>query len=201
MFGTPADLLFSGTKRIFPWTIWMDPDSHSPNLMSKTEVKPCPRESIFTAIFKAIMTFYGEIFKLVTGAGMLIAPEVVIPFVAGTDAGERILENGAEAAKVAVVSAGEVIQAVEGVAANTVETASEIAGKVGHLASSVSSFSVPTLPSISSLVSATPKPQTGGGLAKNPLDYLAFGSIFALVAGGILLTANRNFRDANAAAK
>jgi len=212
MFGTPADLLFSGTKRIFPWTIWMDPDSHSPNLMSKTEVKPCPKESFITAIYKIVYQSFKNMYDFTLGAGMIVAPEFVVPFVAGVDAGERTLDNAIVLGKDAVVGAGEIIETAENVAANTIGTAAELAGKIGHLASSASSLSssfIPsTLPPIASLASATPPvpaansavPEQKGGakgsFAKNPLDYLAFGSIVALIGGGILLTANRNFRDA-----
>jgi hypothetical protein len=205
MFGTPADLLFSGTKRIFPWTIWMDPDSHSPNLMSKTEVKPCPKESFITAIYKIVYQYFKNMYDFTLGAGMIVAPEFVVPFVAGVDAGERTLDNAIVLGKDAVVGAGEIIETAENVAANTIGTAAELAGKIGHLASSASSLSsssIPsTLPPIASLPSATPPiPEQKGGakgsFAKNPLDYLAFGSIVALIGGGILLTANRNFRDA-----
>jgi len=205
LFASPADLTFNGTKRIFPWPAFMDPDSHSPNIMAKIEVKICPKESIITAIFNVLYKYYETVFKLGTGAGMIVAPEIVIPFIAGVDAGERVLDNTLELATEAVVDAGKIIETVEDVAENTIVKGVKIASEIGHLASSaasVASVGIPSvLPPISSLASANaPKPvnqiQTGGAQNKNTLDYFAFGSMIALVAGGLLLTANRKFRDA-----
>ena len=54
LLGSPADLLFNGTRRFFPFpSLGWDNMGHSPRLTGNNEFKPCPRENVITAAMRS----------------------------------------------------------------------------------------------------------------------------------------------------
>lgn len=103
LFSNPADLLVAGSKRFFPFTyLGMDADGHSPRLTGKSEIKPCPPDTMFKTIIRMIIPilsyFFPGIGKSISAA--LDAKDDIVTAV--TTAKEVVVDKGL--AKVAQVT-------------------------------------------------------------------------------------------------
>lgn len=76
LFSNPADLLVAGSKRFFPFTyLGMDADGHSPMLTGKSEIKPCPPDSVFKTVIRMLLPivtyFFPGLGKSISAALMM----------------------------------------------------------------------------------------------------------------------------------
>ena len=226
LFSNPADLLVAGSKRFFPFTyLGMDADGHSARLTGKSEIKPCPPDTIFKTIIRISLPilsyFFPGIGKSISAA--LDTKDAIVTAV--TTAKEVVVDKGLAkvaqvtdaAAKVGALSSGLASGVGSSVASATAKLSNPgFASTIGTLAPSPV-VAVPTL--AQGMVPSTNgksqfiNPTTGQGYGTmvggrrlesarkentfNTLDYTALGALGAVIGGGLLLSASRNVGSKN----
>lgn len=181
VFLKPGDLLVFGAKRFFPWTLFgMSKDGQSPNITGKRNTPECPPgDNWFTGTLKFFIRLALPVLYFINPA-FAMSLETGITSV-GTGAGV-IGDTAAALANAATKTT----HAATGVVTTVLEDGTKIAKTVGSLAGELESVGSAKLTSLT---------QVGGGEKnpRTPLDYLAFGTIGAVIGGAFLLSAGRSY--------
>jgi hypothetical protein len=224
LFSNPADLLVAGSKRFFPFTyLGMDADGHSPRLTGKSEIKPCPPDTIFKTIIRISLPilsfFFPGLGKTISAA--LDTKDAIVDSV--TTAKEVIVDKGL--AKVAQVTdaAAQVGALSSGLASGVGSSVASATAKLSNpgFASTIGTLAPIPVPTLAQgMVPSTNgksqfiNPTTGQGYGTmvggarsarsekskdtfNTLDYTALGALGAVIGGGLLLSASRNVGSKN----
>jgi len=196
----PDDLLRNGSKRFFPFTVLgMDADGHSPALTGDRGVSPapCSKDGFIVTILKMIGSLIASVMKMMLTVGTIIAPEFVLPLELAFVEASSVVDDGIFVARDVVKLGEEVVKGAVEIGKDAAVGAVEIADAGVKLASNVATLSnaVPAA-TINSLqqtanqiahIKVPPHIQSGGGM--NTLDWFAGGSILALIAGGMIMSA------------
>ena len=181
----PADLFVAGSKRFFPFTqLGMHPDGHSERLTGLSEITPCPPDGFITTFVRIILPFLSYFFP---GLGATVT---------------GALDTVKQVKTTVVDTASDAVQ--------TAQVISSIAKPpgLGSLAPiplplpqipQVPMPQMPQIPQVPMPQVPMPRVMVGGGRDKsltfNTLDYVALGSLGAVIGGGFLLSLNRSKND------
>jgi hypothetical protein len=176
LFLYPSSLLRFGSKRFFPFTMvfGMDIDGHSPNLTGDIEIKGCKPDNIIISLLK-------------TTAAVLRVVGLSAPL---------------DAAIATYEKAEQTVVQVEHAIQKDIPAAIQGATAVAKLTMTPSMPKIPGMPGMPGMPVLPQMPlqhlQKGGGRF-GALDYLTLGTLGAVIAGGFLISLNRNgFPSANA---
>jgi hypothetical protein len=173
LFLYPSSLLRFGSKRFFPFTMvfGMDIDGHSPNLTGDIEIKGCKPDNIIISLLKttaAVLRVIGLSAPLDAAIATYEKAEQTVVQV------EHAIEKDIPAA----------IQGATAVAKLTMTPSLRVPG-------------LPAMPGMPGLplmpgMPLQPLQQQKGGGRFGALDYLTLGTLGAVIAGGFLISLNRN---------
>jgi len=185
----PATLCIAGSSRFFPYTMlgW-DVDGYSPTITGNETPPSCPRPSLIASMTTAFLPFL-DIVHPPSAALIRKGMEGVqhVKTVATT-----VATTGVKAVTTAATLPGKIV----GAATGPLQKASEIianpaaASAAKPAASSAASAGKAVKSSIATEVGTL---QSGGARnEKTPLDYVAAGSIGALIIGGLVVALTRS---------
>jgi len=171
----PADLFVAGSKRFFPFTqLGMHPDGHSERLTGLSEITPCPPDGFITTFVRIILPFLSYFFP---GLGATVT---------------GALDTVKQVKTTVVDTTADAVQ--------TAQVISSIAKPPGLGSLAPMPLPLPQMPQIPQVpIPQVPRVMVGGGRDKsltfNTLDYVALGSLGAVIGGGFLLSLNRTKND------
>ena len=218
----PADLFVAGSKRFFPFTyLGMDADGHSKRLTGLSEIKPCPADGFIVTMFRVSLPlltfFFPGLGKSVTAA--LDTAQGTKQAV--VDQGlAKVEQVSAVASKVGSLSTAATTTIPSAIAqASAKLNPQALMAQIPQVPQIPQMPQVPQMPQIPQMPQMPQVPQipyiestardtkyldatgkrfgtmVGGAQSFTPLDYAALGSLGAVIAGGFILSLNRNGKN------
>lgn len=177
LFFKPADLLFAGIFRTFPFNyLGFASTGFSPNLTGREiNATPCEDGNFFQRLLKSLLGSALVLF------GRFLPPELV------------------ESIQSALLIGKEVKEKVINTAVDVAQTSIKTATQVGSLATQIPTAAAGALAQASSIASSSIPLQSGGSLS--PIqpswsDFILGGAAFALLVGGFALHTGRSLSNA-----